>query len=319
MGDRLYRFLTENMLLKLISLGFAIVLWMYVSLDQAESEVPKRVSVEIANVPSDLIRTSDLPSELEIKISGPRTVIRGIRESNLRYVLDLNGTSPGSRIFRIYTPKIEGIPEGARVVEVSPSQIQLTLSNRRNKTVRVNPITRGKPAEGMTVINLLSLPESVEVTGAEEEVVLLKAVDTEIIDINGRSETFTTQASLDLVGRHIELVKQEEVQVTVVIGKPYINKYFYGVKIEVQGTNLPFKLARDRIDIQLEGPEEELMRLTPEDLNLILDASNLPVGKNVADLKLIVPEGMVFRNVSLPKVEITLYEPGQGPEKKKGK
>lgn len=308
---------TQNLLLKLFSFGFALLLWMFVSLGQTASEVPKKVRVELKNMPNELIRTSDLVHELEIKVSGRRNFLRSIRDNKLRYVIDLDGATVGTTNYRVYVPRIEGIPDGVKITQITPSQFNLTLSKRKRKAVRVNPVMRGKPAEGSDVIGRRVVPEFVEVSGAEEEVDILTMVDTEIIDVSGKEETFSFRVGLDLVGRHVELVEQQDVQVTVYLGAPQVKRMFQGVRIEVRNSLYRYRLSRDRLDVQLEGPQSELTRLTPEDILLVLDASNLKPGKQKAELEIELPEGMSLGNIDLPSVQIHVFSTKQKTVKKK--
>jgi len=313
MVDRIRRFFTKNVLLKLLSFGFALVLWVFVSLGQIESEVSKSVRVDTIHIPDSLIRTSDPPPDLEIRVSGPRNVLRGIDDKELRYVIDLKGARPGTSTHRVYPPRIEGIPAGAKITEISPSQFDLTLSQRSSKPkkVRVNPFIVGKPAEGVELLGRTVVPEFVEVTGAEEEVNILNQVDTETIDLTGKKESFSVRVGLDLVGRHIELLRQQDVLVNVYLGTPPVKNVYQGVRIVVRGTEFRYKLSRERLDIQLEGPPDQLGRLNPEDLLLVLDATGMEPGIHEATLKLELPEGMSVRNLELPTVQITIY-PQQG-------
>ena len=311
MKEIIRRFFTHNVPLKLLSLVFALGLWLFVSLGQTEGELPKRVPVEIMNMPESLIRTSDLVPELEVKISGPRNVLRTIDDNKLRYVLDLSGARPGTSNHRVYPPRIEGLPAGAKITELSPSQFDLTLSVRKKKTVRINPFFRGAPPEGVELLGRTVVPEFLEVSGAQEEVDILNQVDTEAIDLANKKESFSVRVGLDLVGRHIELVQAQDVQVNVYLGTPPVKNVYQGVRIEVRGTENRYRLGRDRLDIQLEGPPDQLIRLNPEDLVLVLDASKLTPGTHEAELKLELPEGMSVRNIELPHVQITVYPPGK--------
>ncbi|HPM78896.1 MAG TPA: CdaR family protein [bacterium] len=306
MLKRLKTFFTENLAIKLLSVGFAIVLWVFVSLGQTESELPKKVRVELKNLPADLVRSSDIPAEIEIKVSGTHTVLRDIDDGELRYVLDLKGARAGRRIYKIYTPRIEGIPGGATITEITPTQIELQLSERVNKTVRVNPILRGKPIEGKEVLGRTVVPEFVEVTGAREEIEILNTVDTEIIDIEGRKDSFSLRVGLDLIGRHVELAQKQDVLINVYIGAPQVKRMFPGVPIEVINAQYKYSVERERLDVQLEGSQEELTRINPEDLKLVLDAAALEPGLHTVELTLVLPEGMRFRNIERPRVKITV-------------
>jgi YbbR domain-containing protein len=307
MKEILAKFFSENLLLKLISLAIAVLLWSHVSSRETELEVPAKVSIEIRNLPQNMVRISDLPNEIEIKARGPRTVLRSLRNRELRYIIDLAGAMPGPMVAKFYATKIEGLPSGANISEIYPSQVQIVLSERKNKTVRVKPLFRGEPPEGLEVLTPVVEPELVEISGADEEIDLLTEVETELIDLTGHRETFTVNVGLDLINRHVEPVRDQSVRVTVPIGEPKIKKVFYGIPIEVVNTTSKFKLSCKDLDVQLEGSAEQLTLLTPGDLRLVLDAGGLEPGiEHERTPKLLVSDGMGLRNYSMPAVKIRI-------------
>jgi YbbR domain-containing protein len=312
----LTKFLLENTLLKLLSLGFALVLWTYVSLGQSEAEAPARVDLEVKNLPKRLVRVSELPSGLEIKVRGSRTVLRVLRDRQLSYPVDLNGATAGPMAVRIFASGIHGLPKGVRVVEIVPSQIQLSLSERKSKTVRVKPVFRGTLAEGFEVLRVAVEPELVEVSGAKEEIDQLSEVNTETIDLTDRSESFTAEVGLDLINRHVEAVRDERVKVSVQVGEPRTTRTLYGVAVELRGARFRSRLNRADLDVQLEGPKEPLQRLTPGDLRLVIDAEDLEPGLYDMVPVLQAPEGMNLRTVNVPSVQVTVLDKPLKPDKK---
>ncbi len=315
MKSKLASFFSENLLLKLISLAIAILLWSHVSSRETELEVPSKLTLEIRNLPRTLVRISDLPNEIEIKARGPRTVLRALRNREMRYILDLAGANPGPMVAKFYASKIENLPKGAKISEIYPSQVQIILSERKSKTVRVRPVFRGKPLEGMEKLAPTVEPELVEITGAAEEIDILTEVETEIIDLGGHASTFSIEVGLDLINRHVEPVRNQSVRVTVPIGRPKINKMFYGIPIEVRNTAHKYKLSRKDLDVQLEGSAEQLTLLTPGDLKLVIDAGGLTPGQEYeVTPTLEVSHGIGLRNYNMPPVKIHILG-GKMPKK----
>jgi len=290
------------------------VLWGYVSVGQSEAEIPAKVALETTNQPKRLVRVSDLPNDVEIKIRGPRNVLRVLRDRPLAYLIDLNGAAAGVMTARIYPPRIEGLPKGVRVTEIIPSQLQIKLAERKNKTVRVKAVLRGDLPRGLEVQRVAVEPELVEVSGPKDELDPLTEVQTEIIDLTERRETFTVEVGLDLLDRHVETVREQRIKVTVQLGEPKIKKTFYGVPVEVRNTTYDVRLRRTELDVQVEGAKDQLQQLTPGDLRLQIDGAELEPGKSyelVPALK--VPEGVTFRNVVVPPVQLTVLDKVKKP------
>ncbi|MDP8225415.1 MAG: CdaR family protein [Candidatus Lernaella stagnicola] len=321
MKSSLIKFFSENLLLKLIALMIAVLLWSHVSSRETELEVPSKVNLEIRNLPRTLVRISDLPNEIEIKARGPRTALRALRNRELRYVLDLAGANPGPMVAKFYASKIEGLASGAKVTEIYPSQVQIILSERKNKTVRVRPVFRGEPPEGLEPLKPVVEPELVEISGATEEIDILTEVETEIIDLTGHGETFSVEVGLDLINRHVEPVREKGVRVTVPIGRPKIKKMFYGIPITVRNAEYKYKLSRQDLDVQLEGSAEQLTLLTAGDLTLVVDAADMKPGeKREVTPTLELAGGIALRNYSMPPVTIQIAggkKPNKTPSGKK--
>ena len=69
--------LTDNLLLKLISLAFAVVLWIFVMGEQRH-EVSHVVPVEYRNLPKGLMIANEVPDAVAVTVSlGMRTLIPG--------------------------------------------------------------------------------------------------------------------------------------------------------------------------------------------------------------------------------------------------
>ena len=86
--------LTENWMMKLLSLIFALVLWFFVMGEQ-DLEKGFAVPVELSSLPEGLIVSNDVPSLLDVRISGPRTVLMNLQQSDLAIDIDLEGLTPG--------------------------------------------------------------------------------------------------------------------------------------------------------------------------------------------------------------------------------
>ena len=76
-----------------------------------------------------------------------------------------------------------------------------------------------------------------------------------------------------------------------------------GERTEHEMLDMP---ERERLDVQLEGSQDELTRINPEDLKLVLDAAALEPGLHTVELNLVLPEGMRFRNIERPRVKINI-------------
>src|SRR5512145_3350117 len=102
--------LTENLLLKLLSLAFALVLWFFIMGEQRH-EVSHAVKVEYRNLPKELAIANEVPEVVAVTVSGPRALLTHLSADDLSLPLDLGDLSPGLTSFRRLDEKLK-VPAG---------------------------------------------------------------------------------------------------------------------------------------------------------------------------------------------------------------
>jgi len=117
--------LTENLLLKLISLAFAVVLWFFVMGEQRH-EVSHIVPVDYRNIPAGLMITNEVPSAVMVTVSGPRALLARLSADELNLTLDLTDLPVGMTSFRQLDQKLKA-PSGLVVTRISPAGIDIRL------------------------------------------------------------------------------------------------------------------------------------------------------------------------------------------------
>ena len=80
----------KNWVLKLISFFFALFLWYFVA---GEDKVDMNVSVpiEIVNLPHDLVISNPFRKQLDVTVSGQRSLIRGLSTQNISRTVEQYG------------------------------------------------------------------------------------------------------------------------------------------------------------------------------------------------------------------------------------
>ena len=305
MGQWLKEFFFDNLSLKLASLLCAIILWIFVSTGQSQSEIPRNVLLELKNIPEDLTRVSDVTNSITIKLSGPKNLLRNIKDEDLSYAVDLTSAKSGLSTFKFFPNRFKGLPTGVRVTDIEPSQISIQLARTTEKIVPVQIVTRGEPAAGYIVGEKRATPAFIKVNGAEGEIDRLKSVPTEIIDIEGQAVNIHKKVDLDLVGRHIMIpgdIKNVEIAIDIV---PKLeSKTFRQVPINVINTDYAAIVRPQYMDLKIEGPESTINTLVTDQIKLVVDASELEPGRYQLKPKLILPQGSLIGQLGLPSVEV---------------
>ncbi|MBV8207805.1 MAG: YbbR-like domain-containing protein [Acidobacteria bacterium] len=184
MSGWLRRWLVHNLWLKLLALGIAVLLWSAVA-REPRVEVAHTVPVEFANVPQGLAINTDKVPEVQIWLSGPERVVRGVSPQDLHPVIDLNSISPASsdRTFSLGKKQIKA-PEGIEIAEVVPSEFHLSFDVLATRRVPVKPRVTSA-GEGFQVVNIATEPPEVTIQGPRSRVNAVDLATTDAIDALG--------------------------------------------------------------------------------------------------------------------------------------
>ncbi|WP_321530959.1 CdaR family protein [uncultured Desulfuromonas sp.] len=205
--------ITRNWHLKLLSLIFATLLWLFVTGEQ-RAEVGYSVPLELKNVPADLIVANEVPSLVNLRISGPRTLLSNLESSSLSLSVDLRGLEPGLTTFKRLDENLN-IPSALKVVRLSPSYVEVKLERIREKSVPVTVVLTGEPMPGQKVLATVATPDRASIRGAESEVKRIDHVETEPLDIAGIREDFIMTVPVNFRGTYTELSDKKTVEVEV--------------------------------------------------------------------------------------------------------
>ena len=196
--------ITKNWSLKLVALVFAMAMWIFV-VGQEKTELSVKVPVEISNIPKGSVMTKEAVSEVDVRLYGPRTLIRRVASERLAKVVDLTGAKPGDHVFQVLPEDLK-LPYGVRVLRVNPARFTITLGRAAFREVPVRPILNGKPAKGLEVAEVVFNPAKVKITGVEKDLKDLDWIWTLPIDITGLKEDATRRVQLRMPqGRPVRL------------------------------------------------------------------------------------------------------------------
>lgn len=118
--------LVRNWQLKLLSLVFAVALWIFVAAaDKGESVYT--VPLDFTNVPPGLEIAALGTPAVDVRVQGLTHVLNRIDERELRAQLSLLGARAGDVVVRI-RPEDVTVARGVQVVRVTPSQVRVTLA-----------------------------------------------------------------------------------------------------------------------------------------------------------------------------------------------
>ena len=298
--ERVRQAVTRNLGLKLMSLLIAFGLWSFVNFGERDTEQSLKVPLELRNIPAHLMITSPRIDFVDLRVTGPRTLLGRIDRNRLSIVLDLGGVRPGPAVFHVGAEALN-LPRGVKVQRLNPSQVTLELERVAHKSVPVHLRLVGKPPADLQVADTKVSPETVQVTGPESDVEEVHAANTEAVDISkAAAGTIERELPLDSLGDYVSF-SADRIAAQVHIEEVSVTREFKRVPIELQHAASGFRLVPDAVRLSVRGPKRLLNSLE-------LTAGMVSVDAASDD----APDHMVKPSVELPAgVELVATDPAQ--------
>ena len=215
MAGSLHRIFVENIGIKLISLLLAAGLWFLVARDPI-AEIETRVPIEFRNLPENLEIDSASFTQAQVRVRGPERLIHRLEPGDVRAQVDLATVRPGERTFDLTSRQVH-VPQDLEVVQIIPSQFQLSFDVRTTRTVEVRPRVTGSFAGGMRVAQVIADPASIMITGPRRRIDAVESATTDPVDVSGAMTraSFVTQAYVP--DPLIQVVHPTPIRVTVIM------------------------------------------------------------------------------------------------------
>lgn len=280
--------------LKLLSLFLAVALWLAVG-GEERTETNLNISLELVNLPNNLMVTSEVPSNLHVRVTGPRGLIRTLSQSRLTQPLDLAGVKAGRQSFPLATDSFN-FPRGVQVTRVQPNPLVLTLTPTLTRTLPVQPVFMGHPPEGYEVKSVKTRPSKVEVKGPVSELEALKFLPTAPLDLTGLSSPITLATGLNFKELHLTMVEKAPILADVDIGPKVLKRTFKNVPVIPQP--LSATMSPSKVSVTLQGPWPRVKNLEPKDLHTFVDTQGLSPGHYRIKVQVQMPEGLTLERVS---------------------
>jgi len=256
------RGLTSNPGYKLLSLGIALVAWLWV---QGSQVIPARVRAQVVwTSPTGLMAVEALPASVTLTVVGPRHATRMAAQGEVRIPIDLSKSDQGPVSLDLSTFAIDGLPANLTVTDIEPSTLKFTLDSILAKKVRVEARTIGDPAEGWQVAAVDVDPQVVSIRGPRAVVSSVSTVATLPVDVSDFVEDAEQRVDLDLP-RNTELVTDDPIRVSVDVEPRFVTLDLEAVPVQVwEGDGWTVDPATVRVVLQ--GPSEELSRIGDDDV-----------------------------------------------------
>jgi YbbR domain-containing protein len=212
-NDFLKKYVFQNVGLKLVSLGIAVLLWAAVAHDPV-AEMAVTAPIEFHHVPENLEISSEALPQTQIRVRGPARQLRDMSQSEVRAVLDLSNARAGEVTYELTSHNVP-VPRGIQVVQVIPSLFRITFDTRATKQVPIHPRVLGTFASGVHMDRILVDPANVTIIGPEKRVNGIDAAITDPVDASGVVDEATFTTHVYVPDPLVRIARPEPVHVTV--------------------------------------------------------------------------------------------------------
>lgn len=217
MKSKVYKLITENLWLKVVSLALAAILWFFI-VSKGRSVIVLDAPIEFKDVPVNL-EVINAPRAVSLDIEGHERLLKRLKREDVRVVIDLSNFKNGKTFYTLHADNIK-LPSTLTIAKISPQTIKFMIEKIAKKWVPVKPVIVGLPMEGYSIRKVEVFPRFVEIKGPQSIIAKTYAVKTEPIDVTEISDNLQYRAYLDISTKNISVDNPEiEVNVTVKKGR----------------------------------------------------------------------------------------------------
>lgn len=291
-----------------IALALAILTW-YLITGREKVEAWVDMHVEMANAPEGLTIRKGLVSRIEVRVRGPKGLVRSLDRRKWTYSLDVSRLKVGENLVDIDRERIP-LSMAYEVVEVKPSRLILSVDRIAKKDVPVVAEWRGALRPDFRLLEIKTQPETVEVRGAERQVRQMNQARVAVhLDFDDPPAQWSEDVPIKLADG-VE-ANPGQVRVTLRFG-PEVRTAWLRVPVRLDlGPGVQAQSVQKHLRVQVEAPVPLLREAEAgRAINGLAAVVKLPVGtrpgRAALRYELEVPAGVRVLSRQAETVEVTI-------------
>lgn len=298
------RLFIDNFWYKVMSVGLAVVIWGIIQGEQVQ-EVSREILVNIQVPPGFAIRGEEVRSKAAT-IRGPRV---WMLEAPNRLEADIvipPGKS-GKYIAYLDKDKLRDWNNRLQINILDPS-IEIYVDRLMERSVPIKEVLQGTPADGFIVEQVRLQPRLVNIKGPRSDLLKIRQVVTEPIDIRGIKESTSVDAKLINPGVKADAMSLDMVKVNLRVGDSKINKRYRNIPIEIVGSDYMAQVKPTYVSIMVQRTPGVLNFVDREDFKAFVEAQGLGPGRYEQDVKVKIPSDTVLIETSPTRAHVTILK-----------
>ncbi len=171
--------------LKYATLAFAlaVVVWYSVS-GREKVEIWLEFPVQFTGMPESLIIRRGLVSKIDVRVRGPKGLVKGLEEKKINFTLDLGHIKEGLNVYPIEAKDIP-LARTFEVMEVNPPRMEIEADVLVTKTGPVKPAWQAVLEPDFKLLEASTQPTTVKIKGPQTLLRELDSVETQVLEITG--------------------------------------------------------------------------------------------------------------------------------------
>jgi YbbR domain-containing protein len=202
--------------LKAFAFILAVMMWFFATY-KGQSEMVLEVPIEFKNTPKGYIILKQTINKVNIHVSGHERLLKALRPSNARVIVDLTKAKKGENEFYFSRSDVV-ISNAIKVIRIDPIVVKFVLDELGTKEVPVRVPVIGIPESGYKISAIEVLPKTIQIEGARSEINDIALLKTETVDVTGLDKDLQQVVKINTGGKNI-LVKEGEIIVRISIRK----------------------------------------------------------------------------------------------------
>ncbi|MBN2565538.1 MAG: hypothetical protein JXB46_07485 [Candidatus Eisenbacteria bacterium] len=305
------RSITNNMHIKIAAVIVGVIVWLFAKGEQ-DAERIFSVPLVLRNMPDGLTTVEAPPSAVDVVLeSANKDLIRLGLWGEPYAVVDMSDAQAERMLTVSLSPANIVLPRdsGIQVLEVrNPRSIDLDIDRLAEKPVGVRPVIQGEPAAGYYVLGTSrSVPDTVSVFGPSQMLAILEEVSTAPLSVEGRRNRVDATRRIEFGGHwNLHSVPKD---VRVIVGIEGTRVATLSDIPAVLEHELSFSGATvkpEMVELTVSGPDHLITSLTPDDVQVRVDAMGLYRGTHELVPEVTVPDSVEVHGVTPSRVTVTL-------------
>ena len=279
-----------------------------VQLEQIKSRVMDVHSDVLDGAPPGYTFRSPVITPTQVTVSGAAVLVDQVNEVTADVYLRGSKVPVEREVTALARDALGNLVQG---LTIAPPTVNVKVQVEQRvgyKDVSIKTVLKGAPAPGYWVSNITVNPSSATIIGSPDALAKIAGyVETVPIDITGATADVTRRGVLS-VPEGVSVLNNEgitvQVSVTPILGGQTVRRK---VTVQALAAGLTASVSPDTVEIILSGPVPALQGLVPEDVQAVVDASNLAPGTYVLKPRTIaVPNTLRVQSIVPDTVQVTV-------------